>query len=1129
LLASLSSAFFESQAKCCAKGVDEMASYKVPEIDQESIFDAKFKKICREIITEDIKLLDADAIHIRLLDFQTNELVMTEGILRGGHQHPYVVLDGLGTKRKPVGTDISGKVALTGNPILVCDLRRAPAFQRCEDRFRRLREKNEDFNEYLESIKSELTIPLKVNDVVYGIVTVQSQESNAFSEPKVAQSVLEDCMNRVATELSLEKYGGRKADVKQLIHCEFKLETRLKTQLQHCISILGADTGHVRLFKSQNQELVYLTGQTPLEQFLEQVGGKRRRLSDNIFSQVIQSAKPRVIKDLQTNSHFKNLNAKYKREVSKKPEFKSQEFEEFLFDARSEMVIPLIANGKVIGCGVLKNKDTLLFELRDNLDLVCNALDADCISDALRELFEQHQISLSQNVVVSTKEPRNRWLVTDESRDIAYVVRKHKGRLDILKQAYVFSQRDIEDFQSLMNQVTKEIERISKEIGISIEALIAFRIDFRDVFQTSLNQCLTELRKRLKRDVCCGHVRLLDQSVDELVLVAGEGPYKDSAPRRIKTSEYHGYEEILEPNKMYFRTNRVQYEDYFKRMKRDFIVLQDICDRYQKLSQTVRAEYVVPLKVGGRGIGTASVHSNNQNYFTEVKQKEVERLMEKTALRINDALFPLKIEQLQSKIINMARPEDLNQVLRDLARGAIEILRAEIVTVFRYDANLKELINPPVVDGIRIQPDFAGEVEGGFPPSFMVREKIDEFFFGNLEVLFSVGLYHQTDLAHRKVSEDLRKVFSDNGVLLSQNIEVSIEKQRWLITDRDKMEEYGVSRGESRLDVCFEADLEHPKHKDLRQMMQAENSFSKRERIVSVAGLEAKGKILGAIFFHFRHPQEFSESRKSLMRTFASQAAIAIQGARRFEAAVRARRQQALIQTSGMIAHRLRNVLPVISHRIGKTLEKGWVSGNGIELCKVALDRTRRAQRIVADFETFARSEGFVCSDLLSAASLVAELEKVVKESLSTDDIRVQASITPDLPRVKVNLERLNDDFANFARDSKSHFASDLESQKTKPLCITVSCELANQIDIQRARLRDRGTYLKLIYTDNGSGIPHKFKPHVFDPFFTTTAGSGLGLAITKYNAEVHGGTVIECGKPTEGVRFELYLPTLPD
>ena len=64
----------------------------------------------------------------------------------------------------------------------------------------------------------------------------------------------------------------------------------------------------------------------------------------------------------------------------------------------------------------------------------------------------------------------------------------------------------------------------------------------------------------------------------------------------------------------------------------------------------------------------------------------------------------------------------------------------------------------------------------------------------------------------------------------------------------------------------------------------------------------------------------------------------------------------------------------------------------------------------------------------------------------------------------KVNLEKLEDDVVNFFVDSRRH--------KPEGLHIKISCQIASKNDIQQVGLKKERAYLKMVYADNGPGIP---------------------------------------------------------
>ncbi|MCX8011318.1 MAG: ATP-binding protein, partial [Ignavibacteria bacterium] len=72
----------------------------------------------------------------------------------------------------------------------------------------------------------------------------------------------------------------------------------------------------------------------------------------------------------------------------------------------------------------------------------------------------------------------------------------------------------------------------------------------------------------------------------------------------------------------------------------------------------------------------------------------------------------------------------------------------------------------------------------------------------------------------------------------------------------------------------------------------------------------------------------------------------------------------------------------------------------------------------------------------------------------------------------------------------------------------------------------EQGKFIKVTFTDTGSGIPEHIKERIFDPFFTTKEnGTGLGLSISYGIIEQHHGQINLESKIGEGTTFEILLP----
>jgi signal transduction histidine kinase/HAMP domain-containing protein len=129
-----------------------------------------------------------------------------------------------------------------------------------------------------------------------------------------------------------------------------------------------------------------------------------------------------------------------------------------------------------------------------------------------------------------------------------------------------------------------------------------------------------------------------------------------------------------------------------------------------------------------------------------------------------------------------------------------------------------------------------------------------------------------------------------------------------------------------------------------------------------------------------------------------------------------------------------------------------------------------------------------------------------------------------DLPPVECYPGQLNQVFMNIlanAIDALEESNADRAYQEIKahPSIITIETSIIDE------------TWIQIVFTDNGTGMPESVRQRVFDPFFTTKAvgkGTGMGMPISyQIVTEKHGGH-LQCRSVSgEGTSFILQIPIL--
>lgn len=179
---------------------------------------------------------------------------------------------------------------------------------------------------------------------------------------------------------------------------------------------------------------------------------------------------------------------------------------------------------------------------------------------------------------------------------------------------------------------------------------------------------------------------------------------------------------------------------------------------------------------------------------------------------------------------------------------------------------------------------------------------------------------------------------------------------------------------------------------------------------------------------------------------------------------------------------------------------------------EVMTRETWRASRIVSNLLSFSRQhkpEKTYCS-LNEAIERVLDLRGY---ELRVNNIEVVRDLQPDLPKTMADLDQLQQVFLNLVTNGEQAMT---KAHGKGKLVVTT-----RQVD----------NVARLIFADDGPGIPKDILPKVMDPFFTTKEkgqGTGLGLSISYGIVQEHGGRIIVESKEGSGAVFIIEIPLEP-
>jgi signal transduction histidine kinase len=228
----------------------------------------------------------------------------------------------------------------------------------------------------------------------------------------------------------------------------------------------------------------------------------------------------------------------------------------------------------------------------------------------------------------------------------------------------------------------------------------------------------------------------------------------------------------------------------------------------------------------------------------------------------------------------------------------------------------------------------------------------------------------------------------------------------------------------------------------------------------------------------------------------------------------RVRYHATLGRLARQMAHDIRNPLAAIrgaaqflqeEHKQGRPLEPH------INFVELIVERTKRLERVVADYQRIARVE---------PACTTVDVNDIVQSALegahaaSDDRIELVTDLEGALPECQADRDLLTHALENVVRNA-------LEAM---PEGGTLEATTA----VANSPSRDR-TKIVIRVRDTGEGMDVRVQESAMDEFFTTKAdGSGLGLAFVQRVAQAHGGALELTSSPGQGTTVQIELPVEP-
>jgi len=237
---------------------------------------------------------------------------------------------------------------------------------------------------------------------------------------------------------------------------------------------------------------------------------------------------------------------------------------------------------------------------------------------------------------------------------------------------------------------------------------------------------------------------------------------------------------------------------------------------------------------------------------------------------------------------------------------------------------------------------------------------------------------------------------------------------------------------------------------------------------------------------------------------------------------VQASKMSTLGQMAAGIAHEINqplNVIQVCADFFQKMIKRGQKISEE-DLVSISEDigsNVQRASSIIQHMRDFARQSD-VGRTKIDINAPVRDVFKVMGHQLKMHQVELFLDLTPDLPPILADHNRLEQVFINLVTN-----ALDAMDEKGQ---VSGQGDVEKRLTIQSL---SRNGKVVVTVTDTGIGMSQEVINKMFEPFFTTKdvgKGTGLGVSISYGIVKDYDGTIRVVSQVGKGTTFELSFPS---
>nr|WP_320013007.1 PAS domain-containing protein [uncultured Desulfobulbus sp.] len=237
---------------------------------------------------------------------------------------------------------------------------------------------------------------------------------------------------------------------------------------------------------------------------------------------------------------------------------------------------------------------------------------------------------------------------------------------------------------------------------------------------------------------------------------------------------------------------------------------------------------------------------------------------------------------------------------------------------------------------------------------------------------------------------------------------------------------------------------------------------------------------------------------------------------------LQAQKMEAIGTLAGGIAHDFNNILGAIIGYAEMALDVSPTNSEVARDIEKILVAGQRAADLVKQILAFSR-QAKVDQQILAPVSMVKETIKLLRSALPST-IEIKQRLNPATDNIQADPTQIHQVVMNLCTN-----AFHAMENTGGVLEITLDNSTFLQEDLARNPGVKAGSFIHLVISDSGPGIPQEVIGRIFEPYFTTKGvgkGTGLGLSLVHGIVTSLGGVVTFDSSPEAGTAFHVYIPS---